>query len=510
MIPKSSLFTLKKNYDAAIAGLVGALLIYLYSSHSGIGLEPDSITYVTTARSVVHGGGFSDYDGYPLIDFPIGYPAFLSLILFFSGVDLLQSGQVINMVLYFCLIYMSGGIINHIATKKRWIKIPFLILIVFSPALLGIYSMLLSETLFLVMTLLFFIALHQYGKQKKIQVLLIVALIAGLSCLVRYAGVTLIGAGGLMILFDRKSQIKQRIGHLLLFGTIGSAFWIGNILHNYLATGEMMGDRLKSITSFFQNVENYAKILGDFFYLNSFPIAFVVLTAIAFFAFYIYSHVIHIYKTNRYYNYWNILAVYFIVYSLFMVISSTFSRYETLDMRLLSPLYLPCLLPFTFIITWMISKLEGWKRYSLISFFALAFLVINYYQFKDDHDLYVVAKSDGIPGYAEESWKKAQLMDYLNKNKQQFKEGIPIYSNETGVVNLFTGLKPEVIPNQIFKVQNEYYIEGDEDAYFLVWIYTEDVPGFQSFKKLLTQHKYILLTSQPEGLVYFHPAIPKN
>ena len=506
----NSLFALKKNYDAAIAGLIGALLIYLYAFHGGIGLEPDSITYLATARSVVNGEGFTNLDGCPTTDFPIGYPAFLSIILFISRIDLLQSGVFINMFLYFCLIYLSGGIINHIVTKKRWIKIPFLFLIVFSPALLGVYTILLSETLFLVLTLLFFIALHEYGHKKTMHALVLVGVLAGLSCLVRYAGVTLIGAGGLIILFDRKAQLRKKIGHLLLFGAIGSAFWVGNLYRNYLVTGMLMGDRQKSFTSLYQNIENYSNVIGDFFHLHSFPMAFVVLVGVSFFIFYIYSHIIHIYKANRYYNYWNILAIYFIVYSVFIVLSSTFSRFETLDMRLLSPLYLPCLLPFTFVITWWVSKQSGWKKQGLIYFFVLLFLAINYCQFSDNADLYAMAKKEGLPGYAQDSWKHSKLMEYIKKDKKRFNEDTQIYSNGNEAVYLFTGLPAECIPNKIFKVENEYYLEETQNEYYLVWINANAGPDSLSFKRLLHAHRYILLASHPEGKIYFHPIPEKN
>jgi hypothetical protein len=501
----NNLFSFKKNIDSTIAGLIGALLIYLYSRHGGIGLEPDSITYLGTARNIVHGNGFMNMDGFPLIDFPVGYPVFLSLLLFITRIDILQSGQFINMVLYFCLIYLSGGIINHISTKNRWVKIPFLIIIVFSPALLGIYTMLLSETLFLVLTLLFFIALHHYGQDKTIKGLIIVSLIAGISCLVRYAGVTLIGAAGLMILLDRKLITLKKIGHLALLGILGSSFWIANLVRNYLITDMMMGDRQKSFTSLYKNIENYSNVFGDFFYLHSFPLAFVVIIGVSFFAFYVYSHIIHIYKTNRYYNYWNILAVYFIVYSLFIVISSTFSRFETLDTRLLSPLYLPCVLPFTFVITWLISKQSNWRKYSLITFFVLLFATISYCQYVDNRDLFNDANAEGLPGYSEDRWKNSQLMDYIRKNKQRFNEDIQIYSNGNEAVYLFTGLNANAIPNKIFKVENEYFIEDNHTAYYLVWIQDNAGPDSLSFKRLLKSDKYILLANHPEGKIYFHP-----
>jgi hypothetical protein len=506
----NNLFSLKRNIDSFIVGLLGVLLIYLFTKHGGIGLEPDSIAYLSTARNVVHGNGFMDLDGFPLIDFPLGYPAFLGLVLFITRVDLLLTGQFINMLLYFCLIYLSGGIINHISTKNRWVKIPFLLLIVFSPAMLGIYTMMLSETLFLVITLLFFIALHHYGQHKTIKGLIIVAVIAGVSCLVRYAGVTLIGAAGLMILLDRKLLVRKKISHLALLGTLGSAFWIANLFRNYLITNMMMGDRQKSYTSLYKNIENYSNVFGDFFYLHSFPMAFIVLIGVSFFVFYIYSHIIHIYKTNRYYNYWNILAVYFIVYALFMVLSSTFSRFETLDMRLLSPLYLPCVLPFTFVITWLISKQSSWKKYGLVAFFSLLFVIISYGQYHDNCDLYDMAEHNGLPGYAEDRWKNSQLIEYITQHKERFNEDTRIYSNGNEAVYLFTGLKAEALPNRIIREDNEYFIADNQEEYYLVWVQDNAGPDSLSFKRLLNSDKYILLSNHPEGQIYFHPATDES
>lgn len=505
-----SLFVLRKNYDSAIAGLIGVLLIFFYSRHGGIGLSPDSIVYISTARSVVHGGGFFEFEGIPITDFPLGFPAFLSVILFITRVDLVQSGSVINMVLYFTLIYLSGGIINHISTKNKWVKIPFLFLIVFSPALINIYTMLWSETLFLVMILLFFIALHRYGKEKTIATLVVVAILAGLSCVVRYAGITLIGAGGLMILMDQKLKIGKKIGHLMLYGSIGIFFLAANLFRNYLVTGMLTGDREKSLTTLYQNIQNYAYVFSDFFYFHSFPVSFVILIGISFIIFYLYSHIIHLYKTNRYYNFWNICGSFFIVYSLFMVLSATFSRYETLNTRLLSPLYLPCLLPFTFVIPWMISKQKGWKKYLLISFFVLLFGVINVYQFRDNYDLWDMAKDGGIPGYAEDCWKNSPILDYIKKDKAHFTDSTQIYSNGNEAIYLFTGLSADLIPHVESKSENEDFREDQQNDYYLVWFYDDESPELLSLRSLLKTNHYVELAATPEGCLFHHPAPEKN
>jgi hypothetical protein len=66
------------------------------------------------------------------------------------------------------------------------------------------------------------------------------------------------------------------------------------------------------------------------------------------------------------------------------------------------------------------------------------------------------------------------------------------------------------IPNKIFKVENEYYIEEKQDEYYLVWINDNAGPDSLSFKRLLKAHKYILLASHPEGKIYYHPVPGKS
>jgi hypothetical protein len=167
------------------------------------------------------------------------------------------------------------------------------------------------------------------------------------------------------------------------------------------------------------------------------------------------------------------------------------------------------MLPFTFVITWLISKQSGWRKYSFVAFFGLLFGIISYCQYVDNSDLYDMAKTEGLPGYAEDRWRNSQLMDYIRKNKQRFNEDTQIYSNGNEAVYLFTGLNANAIPNKIFKVENEYVIEDNQEEYYLVWIQDNAGPDSLSFKRLLKSDKYILLANHPEGKIYFHP-LPKE
>ncbi len=506
--PSTSLFSINKNYDSIIAGIIGALVIFLLARHGGIGISPDSIVYLSTARNVVYHGQFNEFTGNPITDFPIGYPTFLSIFLFITRIDFLQSGQFINMLLFFTLIYLSGSIINHL-TSNKWVKIPFLAIITFSPTLLGIYTMLWSETLFLVMILLFFIALYHYGRLKTVNALIVVGIIAGLSCIIRYAGVTLVGAGGLMILFDRDLKIGKKVVHLLIFGFLGILFMVANLYRNFLVTNMLMGNREKSLTSFFQNVEKYSYVFSDFFYFHSFPLVLVLLIGVFFPVFYILSHLKHIYVPVRYYHYWNICAAFFTVYTLFIILSATFSRFEAINFRLLSPLYLPCLFPFAFVIPWSISKQTSWRKPVFIGLFVVLFGAISYSQYKENKELWEMAKDAGIPGYTEDCWRTSPLINYIKQNKQLFNKDTKIYSDGNQAIYLHTGLPAELIPHKENKIENKYFLEEQEDDYYLVWFYEDTSPEYLNFPKLLKNHTYKPIGLYPEGCIFYHPANTK-
>jgi hypothetical protein len=141
----------------------------------------------------------------------------------------------------------------------------------------------------------------------------------------------------------------------------------------------------------------------------------------------------------------------------------------------------------------------------MVAFFGLLFVIISYCQYEDNIDLYNDASTEGLPGYAEDRWKNSQLMDYIRKNKQRFNQDTQIYSNGNEAVYLFTGLNANAIPNKIFKVENEYFIEDNQEEYYLVWIQDNAGPDSLSFKRLLKSDHYILLSNHPEGKIYFHP-----
>jgi len=170
----------KNNRDAFIPAAVGFIIIFIYARHSGIGVSPDSVTYLSVARNIHSHGTFVDFDNRPLVIFPVLYSVFLSVGMFLTGSDPLSFGAILNCILFFKVIYVCGWLLEKLPYRSKWYKHIILSCIVLSPCLLEVYCMLWSETLFILLLLLFFIALRRYFKTVSIKSLMLAALIAAL------------------------------------------------------------------------------------------------------------------------------------------------------------------------------------------------------------------------------------------------------------------------------------------------------------------------------------------
>src|SRR5580698_7378875 len=91
----------KNNLDALIPAAVGFAIIFIYTRHSGIGVSPDSVTYLSVARNIHGHGTVVDFDNRPLVIFPVFYSGFLSLLMFLTGDDPLSFGATLNCLMFF-------------------------------------------------------------------------------------------------------------------------------------------------------------------------------------------------------------------------------------------------------------------------------------------------------------------------------------------------------------------------------------------------------------------------
>ena len=492
------------NLDSLIAAIIAYYAIYLFTNYSGVGLSPDSIMYASTATNMQAHASILTFNKTPLVFFPVFYPFFLSIIQFISRVDPITAGATINSCIFAAVVFTSGWIMERFLSHSRIYKWLILAAIILSPALLEIYSFLWSETLFIFETLLFIIAYWSYMRNHTIKALLVVAGVTAISCITRYAGVTIIGAGGLLLLLDNELPIRKKIQHILIFGVVSISLLVANLIMNHINTGLSTGTREPSITSFGQNLHYFGTVINDWGSLGQGADNFAALITSVIFLALIGILSWKAFK-GRINSYENIVITFAIVYGLFIVISASISRYERINSRLIAPMFIPLLISCT---SWVPDVLLLVRskifKYVLSGVAVIMMLAFEYSTYQVDYQRYDDETDYGVPGYSDDSWNKSEFVVYLKKHQHMFKPGIPIYTDADEAVYLFTGMSSTLIPHklQTDHVQKLY----NEKRFYLIWfdnLYNNELinlPDIMAHKKL------VKIGSAKEGEIYYYEA----
>lgn len=216
-------------YAALLLLSLGAVAaVQLCTWRYGIGTSPDSSNYIAAARSLLAGEGLRYADGRIYTHWPPLYPALLAM-LGLAGIDPMIGARLLNAFAFGATIFVSGALLARCTTSSAFALLGALA-VAMSPALLTPFTMAWSEPVFILLAALFLLVVPHFLRRKRLPVLVLVAIIAGLACLQRYAGVTFVLAGAVLVTVGTtKTPIFKRGLHLLIFGLISVtplALWL--------------------------------------------------------------------------------------------------------------------------------------------------------------------------------------------------------------------------------------------------------------------------------------------
>jgi 4-amino-4-deoxy-L-arabinose transferase-like glycosyltransferase len=203
--------------------IIGILSIF-YATIWGIGLYGwDSFSYVSVARSIAMGRGFV----YPIEDnyyAPLThFPPLLSTILAsfeIAGIDALRAAKLLNALLFGYSIVLFGLLIKRTINSLLFVALGTF-LFTTSAILIELYSLAMSEGLFLTLTLLSFLLLDKYITHNGWFSLIILSIVIGCAALTRYVGIVNIITGILAILLLKKEKrISRKLRDIFLLGAI--------------------------------------------------------------------------------------------------------------------------------------------------------------------------------------------------------------------------------------------------------------------------------------------------
>ena len=490
-----------QHIDTLIAALLGGFLVQFYMHHGGIGVSPDAIHYYSSADALIKGRGYYQFDDQPLIMFPFGYPSFLALCQLCIGKQLLVYMPIVNGALFAVLIFLSGYILSLSATSK-WLKWIVLAMIVASPTLHEIYFMMWSESLFAIEVLLFVLLAKQYFNKSNWSALLSFAIITAIAFETRFAGVSLVATGGILILLSQDLDWPTKIKHAFIFGILSCSLVVVNLIRNFTLTQTLTGIRQKGVVGLFDNIAHYGDVVVVWLpfsrQLEGYGLAVGGLFLLSIFGIFVYR----IFKKIEHNSFEKIAATFTLMYSVFMLITATISRYETINSRLLSPFFIPCLFTVSFYAAILLGVIKQVRVYQAVKFMIVSFALVILVQFvQKDKSVYDEVSPGGIGGYTEDDWKESELIHFLQQNPQYFTSSFPVYSNASHAIYLYTKRPVTIVPERTHERKVAEMMQ--QPAFLLFWFTTEDNKDVLNFKEATSNRNVKLIGKYKDGAIYY-------
>jgi len=490
----------KSNIDSLLVAILGLFAVLAFTKHGGLGISPDSIYYISTSHSILNGHGFYQFDDQPFILFPLFYPSFLALIQFIFRQDIALLAPYMNALLFGISIFMSGCILEKL-NQAKWLKWILLLAIAASPSLLEIYTMLWSESLFIVEVLLFIWVCFNYFKTYSTKNLVILALVTAVAFETRLAGVTLVMTGALLIILSREIEFVKKIKHFFIFGCISCSLISINLIRNYLLSTSLTGSRQKGETSLVENVKYYGAVLSDWMpfeaLTKSSPFWMGLIFLLSIFGIFIYRYA----KKLEHNSIEKIAAAFTLVYSMFMLLSATFSKYETINNRLLSPFFIPCLFTLSFyMVNWVKLIQTQAIRLSFVFLIVIFGGVTLQQYYTADKSTYQENKEGGIGGYSEDDWVYSDAIAYLKKERSIFHQALPVYSNASHAVYFYTGEHLNLLPETAHAKDMAKF--NQLASFILIWFNNEDNPAIPTLEEVKRNKNLTLVKAFKDGFIF--------
>ncbi|MCE5206960.1 MAG: phospholipid carrier-dependent glycosyltransferase, partial [Chloroflexi bacterium] len=166
-----------------------AIAINLWVTENGVGIHPDSTTYIGTAINILKGNGFY-LRGEPMTHYPPLYPIILAISGSFNS-NVADSARWLHALLYGVNVVLFGVSI-YISTHRNLVAmiLGFLIFLS-SKAVLTIHSYAFSESPFLMFSLLAYLLFSLYISSNRWVYLILSSVSIGLALATRYVGLAL-------------------------------------------------------------------------------------------------------------------------------------------------------------------------------------------------------------------------------------------------------------------------------------------------------------------------------
>lgn len=229
-------------WGALLVAALAAMLLAAISTGGGQAFTPDSVVYLQGARNIAAGQGYAACDVHgelqPVLHWPPLYPALLALGEW-TGLGAEAAARWLNVLAHGALALLAGLAVWR-GVNRASAGVLVALLCAFSPTLLRVNAHMWSEPLFLCLGLACALSLHQWLSRGRAGWFVAAALLAGLACLQRYAGLAFVAAGAVAIIVALKAARRPwpaTLGLAAAWTTAALVMPVAWMVRNYSVAG---------------------------------------------------------------------------------------------------------------------------------------------------------------------------------------------------------------------------------------------------------------------------------
>ena len=226
-------------------GVLGAALVLAQEVSYGVALHIDPVYYISVARNLLAGDGFSIFGGNGYHDWPPLYPLLLAVVSM-GILDPLTVAGPLNAAIFGLTVFIAG-IYLRARLESRWLVVWGCLALALAWPLLAVATAAMSGALFVLLATLALIQVERIWRAPDAGAGLAALIWAGaftaLACLTRYIGITLVLAIVPLLALQRGVAIPEKARRIIIYTLIALAplgLWM---LRNQLLVGNPTGKR---------------------------------------------------------------------------------------------------------------------------------------------------------------------------------------------------------------------------------------------------------------------------
>lgn len=477
----------------------GGFGLVLYCTVWGGGLISDSFQYIASARNLSLGKtlGYPDDTGniIPLTQYPPLFPLVLA-VFEMVGVDSLVAARWLNAVLFAANIWLVGRTIYRISHSRGYSLLGAL-LTVLSVVLIEIHAWVLSEALYIFLSLLAFYWLGIYCENSRMRWLILSALVGALALSTRYVGLAILPAALILILWkgseNRRRKWLNAVVYCLIF-LLPMILWSAR---NYLINGQLNNRTLHWIPLTINHVYSLIGTIFSWFIPENLVMGRERWISLVFIVLFI-GFILAIFMKNRKESSHSGILMplqqpLFLLHAIYvpcyigMVIVSKMILDNNIGMtdRMFSPLVVSLLIPGSALLSGFWQSGKSWLRISLIAIivYMIVFFTIDSVPMVDKFH------RQGI-GLARKTWHTSEVIQSLPDYAS-----LPIYSNSPSTLYFWTGKMGGSIP-----VLDQAIKAGSKEKAVMVIFY--HIPTNERIHRLMNELDLVKSDSMAKIYIY--------